>query len=283
MYYPLYYRARTNLECKGSNFLQSFAELSLKIRCNLRGTFNVQQPYLKSGSLMLHIFKRPLGIPLSRQTSHQLGVLAMFTAYCISLVALRYVWTGKGAFTFLGWNLFLAWMPVFFSTLAEGLTLKRNKLLVGALLFIPWLLFLPNAPYIITDLVHLRPRPNVPYWYDILLMTSFAFNGLLLGFFSMKQMHHLLADHVRPAYAWAIMLLSSIGAAYGIYLGRVLRWNSWDILRHPMRLAMDCLQPFIHPFAHKEAVVMTIVLSGFLFAGYLALRSGLSSVKAQNP
>jgi uncharacterized membrane protein len=222
--------------------------------------------------------------PFSRQTTHQLGLLAMFTAYCISLVALRYVWTGRGAFTFLGWNLFLAWMPVFFSSMAEVILPKRRSFILGALFFVPWLLFLPNAPYIVTDLVHLRPRPGVPYWYDILLMTSFAFNGLLLGFYSMKQMHTLLAERFRPSYAWLIMALASVGAAYGIYLGRVLRWNSWDILRHPLRLVFDCLQPFLHPFANKEAVVMTIVLTGFLFGGYLIVRSGLATASnRQNP
>ncbi|HEX2901361.1 MAG TPA: DUF1361 domain-containing protein [Bacteroidia bacterium] len=222
---------------------------------------------------MLHVFDRPMGVPLTHQTTRQLGVLAIFTAYCISLVALRYVWTGKGAFTFLGWNLFLAWMPVFFSTAAEVLHQRKRPLLLTAICLVPWLLFLPNAPYIVTDLVHLRPRSGAPYWYDILLMTSFSFNGLLLGFYSMKQIHALVSTRIRPAYAWAFMALTSVGAAYGIYLGRVLRWNSWDILRHPMRLAVDCLRPFIHPFAYKEAVVMTVVLSGFMFIGYLVFHA----------
>ena len=140
-------------------------------------------------------------------------------------------------------------------------------LAIGSL--VPWLLFLPNAPYILTDLVHLRPRAGVPYWFDILLIASFAFNGLLVGFFSLAQVHDVLVQRLRPAYAWAMILLASIGSGYGIYLGRVQRWNSWDILRHPLRLAVDCLRPWVHPFAHKEALVMTAILAGFFFLGYL--------------
>lgn len=209
-----------------------------------------------------------------KRAARQLGFLALFTVYCVSLIGFRYVWTGKATFSFLLWNLFLAWMPILFSSLAQYWEQRPSRLLLTAATFIPWLLFLPNAPYIVTDLVHLRPRSSVPYWYDILLMASFAFHGLVLGFFSMKQMHSVLSVRLRPLYAWTIMVLSSIGAAYGIYLGRVLRWNSWDILRHPMRIAVDCLRPFIHPFAYKEAVVMTVVLSAFLFGGYLVMRAG---------
>lgn len=224
---------------------------------------------------MLHIFDRPSGVPLANHTARHIGVLALLSTYCISLVMLRYAWTGKGAFSFLAWNLFLAWMPVFFSTAAEFLHQQKRFLLLAGLCIVPWQLFLPNAPYLVTDLVHLRPRVGVPYWYDILLMTSFAFNGLLLGFYAMSQMHRLFNAHLRPAYGWILVALASIGAAYGIYLGRVLRWNSWDILRHPLRIAVDCLQPFLHPFAYKEAVVMTMVLSGFLFVGYLVFQAKL--------
>lgn len=218
---------------------------------------------------MLRILERPFGLSIPNSTVRSLGLLSLFTAYCIGLVAMRFIWTGRIAFTFLGWNLFLAWMPVFFSTIAEYRFQRSRSLFIPLLCLVPWLLFLPNAPYLVTDLVHLRPRTDTPYWYDILLMTSFAFHGLILGFYSMKQVHQMFAARLRPFYGWAFIALVSIGAAYGIYLGRVLRWNSWDILRHPLRLAVDCLRPFIHPFAYKEAVVMTIVLSAFLFLGYL--------------
>ena len=74
-------------------------------------------------------------------------------------------------------------------------------------------------------------------------MASFAINGLLLGFFSLSQVHQVLAARLRPAFAWLSIAIFTVGSSYGIYLGRVQRWNSWDILRHPMRIAMDCLRP----------------------------------------
>lgn len=224
---------------------------------------------------MLHSFHRTLSFPLATSTARQLGVLSLMTTYCISLVAVRYGWTGQGAFGFLIWNLFLAWMPVLFSTTAEFFYQQTRSSLLVLLVAVPWLLFLPNAPYIVTDLVHLRPRPAVPYWFDILLFTSFAFHGLLLGFHSLYQFHRILTHRLRPSYGWILMSMATIGAAYGIYLGRVLRWNSWDILRHPLRIAVDSLRPLLHPFTHKEAVGMTVVLSGFLFLGYLVYRARL--------
>jgi uncharacterized membrane protein len=211
---------------------------------------------------------------LDKRTARHLGFLALFTVYCVSLVGLRFIWTGQSTFPYLIWNLFLAWMPILFSSLAQYWGRRPQQTFLAIAACIPWLLFLPNAPYIVTDLVHLRPRAGVPYWYDILLMASFAFHGLVLGFFSMGQIHRLLNTRLRPIWAWTVMILSSIGAAYGIYLGRVLRWNSWDILRHPLRIAVDSLRPFLDPFAHKEAVVMTVVLSVFLFGGYLIMRAG---------
>lgn len=210
---------------------------------------------------------------LDKRSARQLAFLALFTVYCVALVGFRFVWTGKGTFGFLIWNLFLAWMPILFSSLAQGLNKRSSSLLLTIACSVAWLLFLPNAPYILTDLVHLRPRAGVPYWYDIFLMAGFAFHGLALGFFSMKQMHAMISLRMRPLYAWGTMLMFSIGAAYGIYLGRVLRWNSWDILQHPIQIAVDSLRPFVDPFAHKEAVVMTIVLSVFLFGGYLVTRA----------
>jgi uncharacterized membrane protein len=216
---------------------------------------------------------------LQGRTIRQMAILALFSAYCITLLALRFMWTGKITYSFLAWNLFLAWMPIGFSTLAEIIFEKSRNFFLAAIFLVPWLLFLPNAPYIITDLVHLKARVGVPYWYDILMLASLAFAGLLCGFFSLAQIHRIIAARIRPIYGWALMALFAIGSSYGIYLGRVQRWNSWDILRHPMRIALDVVSPLIHPYAHKEAIVMTAVLSAFLFLGYAAFQTFEGSVK----
>lgn len=220
---------------------------------------------------MTHAYPRQISLPLPAADIRRLALMSLFTAYCGGLVAARFLWTGHPSFSFLVWNLFLAWMPVAFSTTANLLHQQTKRFWLALLCLIPWLLFLPNAPYIITDLVHLRPRAHVPYWYDILLISSYAFHGLLLGFYSMTQVHQLLLSRIRPAYGWILMGLVSVGSAYGIYLGRVLRWNSWDILRHPFQILRDCLAPLRHPFANKEAVAMTLILGAFLMLGYLVV------------
>jgi uncharacterized membrane protein len=100
---------------------------------------------------------------------------------------------------------------------------SRRHLLAFAFL---WLLFLPNSPYLVTDLVHLKPRPSVPLWFDILLVQSFVLTGLLLGFLSVYLMHRLVTHAYGWKIGWLFTLLILALTGFGIYLGRFERWNS---------------------------------------------------------
>ncbi len=206
-------------------------------------------------------------------------MLLLSSGLSIALFGVRVLYSGNTTFFFLNWNLFLAWIPLLAAAAAWALQAEadRPRLRVTPLLAL-WLLFLPNAPYILTDLIHLAPRNNVPLWYDLLLLLSYAWNGLILGFVSLWIVQGLLQRWFGPAVGWAGAAAAIFLAAFGIYLGRFLRWNSWDILTQPVDMARRILSAATNPAAHKEAVVITLLLCGILGAMYVTLAL-LSSVR----
>ncbi len=170
----------------------------------------------------------------------------------------------KYLFLFLLWNAYLAWIPV----ILLELPLARSKYSL-----IRWstiglaILFFPNAPYLVTDLIHLRPRTGVPLWYDALLLFSFAYLGLKLALHALRQIRQILQD--KPIWiveAITVTMLSLSG--FGIYLGRVLRWNSWEAVLSPKDILTDILALFTAPSNHQEAWLMIVLFSGMLACVY---------------
>ncbi|OUR99484.1 hypothetical protein A9Q86_12215 [Flavobacteriales bacterium 33_180_T64] len=171
---------------------------------------------------------------------------------------------------FLVWNLFLAIIPFVITTVLSSK--PKNHKLTFLIAFSVWLLFLPNAPYIITDLLHLTNGKPHLLWLDVLVILSFAFNGLILFFLSLSDMEKLLKQHVKPKFIFPI-LLSIFGlTAFGIYLGRFLRYNSWEIISNPNYLLNDIMHIVIQPMANKEVWLFTILFGTFLNIGYLVFR-----------
>jgi uncharacterized membrane protein len=203
---------------------------------------------------------------------NRLQVLILFfitTALCVTMVAFRVHYTSKVTFVFLVWNIFLALIPYGISTL---LILYHEKITNRWLLGIPftlWLCFFPNAPYILTDLFHLKPRAGVPYWYDLALILFFAWNGLMLGFASIMDMQVILTQHFNRWVGWTMAIASLVLASFGIYLGRYLRWNSWDVISSPKGLAHDIAVRVLDPMAHPQTYGVTLIFSAFLVIGYL--------------
>jgi uncharacterized membrane protein len=185
--------------------------------------------------------------------------------------------TGELIYVFLAWNLFLAGIPFIISLKLVG---KKNKwkilLLIGC-----WLLFLPNAPYIITDFLHLRHRPPIPYWYDILLLFSASLNGLLLGFASLLTVEKFLIDRYGNRISSIIILCSFFLCAFGIYMGRYLRWNSWDILINPLDIATDISDRIFNPFAHFGTWSVTILFGSFLYVMYYSVKNFITAKSNQ--
>jgi uncharacterized membrane protein len=200
-------------------------------------------------------------------------VLGLFAAslFCVALVVVRNVHTGNGNFRYLIWNLFLAWIPFALAVFVYDRWRRRRGgmqlLVLGGL----WLLFFPNAPYIATDVVHLRHDSLSPYWYDAVTIAAFAWMGVLLGFASLYLMQTAVRQW-RGAVAGWIFAFFAIGlGSLGIYLGRVLRLNSWDALEHPSVLPRILHTVARNPFAYQEAIAITLVLTLALSFAYFLL------------
>lgn len=201
-----------------------------------------------------------------RNTLIHLGIL---TAFCVLMQAVRMYGSNSISFIFLPYNLFLAWLPVLF-----GLYLRRSsKPITMGLLFMLWLLFFPNAPYIITDLLHLKPRASFPHWYDTMLVYTFAFTGLLVGMLSALIVYDKLKQHFSKAIARIIIMLSMLASGYGIFLGRFLRWNSWDAFFNPLHILGDTVHRIANPLSYPRTYGVTLVVGGLLCITFLFFES----------
>ena len=209
-------------------------------------------------------------MPFSRRRLATVLGLFLASLFCVALVIVRNVHTGNDNFRYLIWNLFLAWIPFALAIFVYDHWRRRRGgmvLLIGGL----WLLFFPNAPYIATDVVHLRHDRLSPYWYDAVTIAALAWMGVLLGFASLYLMQTVVRQW-RGAVAGWIFAFVAIGlGSLGIYLGRVLRLNSWDALEHPSVLPRILHAVARDPFAYQEAIAVTLVFTLALSFAYFLL------------
>jgi uncharacterized membrane protein len=206
--------------------------------------------------------------------SHDLKRFLVVTAlvfWSSCLILLRVERTGSRYYLFLIWNLFLAGIPLVASTGLRLARFLRFPLIIEAVCCGFWLLFLPNAPYILTDLLHLTAKSPAPAWYDLALLLSCAGTGLLLGYLSLVDVHDLVAKTFGTAIGWVLALSSLLLSGFAIYLGRFLRWNSWDILARPTML-LDIADGLVHPAAHSRTIGVTAIYGILLAFGYVSLR-----------
>ena len=204
------------------------------------------------------------------------AALVLASATCSLLIAARVVHTGRLTYAFLVYNLFLAWIPLGFAIAADSLDQwpSRQARVLTALCAGGWLLFFPNAPYLMTDLMHLRVRDNRLFWLDVTALQAFAWTGIALGFVSLALMQRLVARRVGRAASWLFAALVVGVSSFGIYLGRFRRWNSWDVVRNPSGLLSDAAGTILHPFGNAQVVVYCAALGAFLFAAYLVFQAG---------
>ena len=197
--------------------------------------------------------------------------LLLCTFFTITLISVRIKWSFQITYIFLAWNLFLAWIPFVISTFIKVFGKNWKFTLPVLLLLGLWLLFLPNSPYILTDLYHLKQRPRIPLWYDIILLSSAVWTGVMLGLLSIMDIHHFIRQKVNIFMGWLVVVFSVILCSFGIYLGRFLRWNSWDVLSDPTGIMMDINQLIIHPFANIRVYGISLLLTVFLLLIYFSL------------
>jgi uncharacterized membrane protein len=209
------------------------------------------------------------------------GLMAFASAICVFLVAARIAYSDSVRYTNLVWNLFLAWIPFGLAYLAYTLSWKKWLLyLVIPITAFLWLIFFPNAPYILTDLQHLAKESfSAPLWYDVIVLVWFSWTGLLLGLVSLYLMHDIIQRTFGRALGWAFVFIVSGLSSFGVYLGRFVRFNSWDILNDPKEIVVTILGLAIDP--SMRLIAFTILFAVFYLFVYLTLYSFAHLVQEQ--
>ncbi|MEO9893460.1 DUF1361 domain-containing protein [Aurantibacter sp.] len=197
--------------------------------------------------------------------------LCLATAFSFLLLLFRIKITHSYFYTFLVWNLFLAAIPFFITQVMKYYSTWKNSKPQKILLFVTWLLFLPNSPYIITDLIHLHDHNSILKWLDLFLVFVFALNGLLLGLLSLLDMYVYIKNESSKTKAHISIFLISVLSGYGIYLGRFLRFNSWDFLTQPLYLFEQIRISLTEP----KVWAITIAFGGLLWILFLLMQSAL--------
>ncbi|WP_159471035.1 DUF1361 domain-containing protein [Dyadobacter sp. 3J3] len=204
------------------------------------------------------------------QSNSKFALLALVSASSVALLFFRIVVTQNLGFIFMTWNLFLAWVPLFYIKWAwERELSRRTPTFLLWIHLVIWLLFFPNAPYIVTDLLHLRATPENMVWYDAVMIFTFAVAGFLTGLYSIRIVHRLLTHRWNQYAAWLIVALSMFLSGFGVFLGRYGRWNSWDIVSNPVALSRGILKSMIDPFAIKHTFTFSFVLMLLYFAFHI--------------
>ena len=199
------------------------------------------------------------------------GLLAVSSVFCCAMSFFRAAYTGNHGLSWIKWNLFLAAIPWFITTLIAVVPKIRHSRWILPLLFGGWLLFFPNAPYIVTDLIYIGIYKDVPPWLEALHLISYAWTGLLFGFFSLWDIEDILQPRLGRVRTTAISVVLLFISGVGIYMGRSLRWNSWHIFTTPSIVFSGIWDLLVHPLAHIDAWAMSIPIGLFLNILYFSL------------
>ncbi len=207
-----------------------------------------------------------------------LGLTVPLTALLIAsnvglgLVGLRVAVTGNWRQLYLVGNLFLAWLPLVFSLIVCRLHQQggwRNWRFFASAF--AWLVFFPNAPYIFTDLIHLHAWPRGQFWVDLVLILLFAWTAFLLGFVSLYLVQSVVIRLLGKVAGWLLIPLMAGLSALEVCMGRFLRWNSWDILLHPLGIFRDLAERAVNSLSNPQAFVLPCLFAIFLLMAYLTL------------
>lgn len=198
-------------------------------------------------------------------------MLLVPTLLCCCFVAFRVLLAGITGYVFLIWNIVLAWIPLLCAVAAEHFHTGKKQNFWCWFMSGLWLIFFPNAPYIVTDFVHLKPWASigVPFWFDFMMLTVFAVTGILLGLCSLQIMRRVTVARVGAFWSWLFMVIISLLAGFGIYLGRYLRWNSWDVVANPQELLQDIGNRLTQPLSYPQTWFISMLFAALLLSSYL--------------
>lgn len=188
------------------------------------------------------------------------------------LLLVRIIITGSTRLSFMVWNLILGWIPLLLAFwLYKRLSGKRlpdwKDVIIGFL----WLGFLPNSFYMISDLIHLQSSGEVSLLYDTAMIVSFVLNGILLGYTSLFIVQNQLKKYAGTKVAYIFSQVVLVLSAFAIYLGRYLRWNTWDVVVNPAGLVFDVSDRIINPGTHLHTFVVTGVFYVVLGSTYIVI------------
>ena len=193
-------------------------------------------------------------------------LLGLIFLFIVALISARILFTDTLIHLFLIWNIFLAWIPFMLSRYFMHYRRKENW--KQLFLFASWLVFFPNALYLVTDLIHLKDRGGAPVWYDTILLFTCALIGLLMAYASLYQAEKYIAHRFGKRYlSFFIPVIIMLGA-FGVYLGRFDRWNSWDVLHNPLGLISNIAAYITNPLENLHTWGTTAIFSVFFYLLY---------------
>ena len=200
-----------------------------------------------------------------------LSICVVTSTIVVAVLAAYRIAAASSDLDFLFWNLALAWVPLVAALALDDV--RSTPLSLHLPLLAVWLAFFPNAPYLVTDLIHIDPQDQTTIGIlgDAALV-SVAPAGLALGFSSLMLVERSVRDRFGGRLALSVAVLSLVLASLGIYLGRVVRLNSWDLLTRPRLVGSVMHQLVLDPLAHPLAVALTIALAVTLSVLYLRFR-----------
>jgi len=215
---------------------------------------------------------KSVGMRARLRSQPGLVLFCTMLAWCLGLIFFRVERTGSEKFLFLIWNMFLACIPLFASRLLQAAHQRKIPDGWQLLLLAVWLVFLPNAPYVITDLIHLQAGPATRlYWYDMALLQSCGAVGLMLGYASTLDVHRIVEERFGRRVGWAMAVTTLLLSGFAIYLGRFLRWNSWDVVTNPGALFETILDQVINPHLYLDVWAFSGLCGAGLLLGYVTL------------
>ena len=231
---------------------------------------------MKNYKLHIHLLKRSpilLMEEIIRKYKHTIVctvILFLLSFMGIFMVFLRYAYTERAEFLYLIWNLFLSWIPLVVSTIMAYIysTGIKGKLIFILPLGVIWLLFYPNAPYMITDFIHFRDNYTLLIWYDLVIYTTFIFTSYLLGFVSIFHIKRIVAKMTNSFISWIFMIFVLFLSSYAIYIGRFIRLNSWDAIFNPAYIVNVFLNNI-----NKFSIVFSLIYGSLLTLTYTFLYS----------
>lgn len=209
-------------------------------------------------------------------------VRALIVSNAVSLIlfGLRVVGTDNTQYWFLFWNLLLAWVPVLLAwLLVRSLKDRSWKEPLPMVLTFLWLGFLPNSFYIMSDLIHLKNTGEIGLLFDSVFFLSFIWNGGVAGMLSLVWVHKAILSRRSAHFATLLITITLMLTSFAIYLGRSLRWNTWDLLVNPAGLLFDVSERFINPLAHPQLFVTTLTFFALLGSMYLVIWNFMHTLK----